>query len=319
MSFSSQVKDELKGRIDNAKHCQIAELAAYMAFCGTVGIVNGRMVAGLYTENETVAVKFEQLMHKAFGILPEELNVYNAGKNTIIVEIKDEEIVELLLLAIKWKDIGSDSINMQFVNPLIVKKDCCRKAFIRGAFIATGSISDPNKFYHYELVCNEQNDAQCLKDMLNHYNLDAKVIERKKHYVVYIKEGELITDCLNVMGAVVSQMELYNVMILKGISNDINRKVNCETANLNKTISAALKQIKDIEYIRDTVGLGYLKPSLEEVACVRLENTDSSLSDIGKMLEPPVGKSGVNHRLKKISEIAAGLRGDASGNGSNSL
>ncbi len=131
------------------------------------------------------------------------------------------------------------------------------------------------------------------------FELEAKVIARKNNFITYIKEGNHITDCLNVMGAFVSQMDLYNVMILKGMRNDVNRKVNCETANINKTVEAAVKQIKDIEYIRDTVGLGYLKEPLYNVAVIRLENPDMNLKDIGAKLSPSVGKSGVNHRLRK--------------------
>ena len=146
--------------------------------------------------------------------------------------------------------------------------------------------------------------------MMTFFNLDAKITARKKNYIVYIKEGSHITDCLNVCGAYVSQMNLYNVMILKGMRNDVNRKVNCGTANLNKTIEAAVKQIRDIEYIRDTVGLDYLKPMLRDVARLRLDNPDMNLKDIGELLDPPVGKSGVNHRLRKISETAQSLRGE---------
>lgn len=195
-----------------------------------------------------------------------------------------------------------------FVDARIVAMDCCKKAFIRGAFMERGSISDPNKFYHYEIVCKYEEDADILMDMLRFFGLDAKVIVRKNSFVVYMKEGNNITDTLNLMGAVVSQMNLYNVMILKGISNDVNRKVNCETANLNKTIEAAVKQIKDIELIRDTVGLDSLSDSLMQVALLRLENPDMSLQGLGELLDPPVGKSGVNHRLRKIGEKADELR-----------
>ena len=195
-----------------------------------------------------------------------------------------------------------------------MQKDCCKKSFIRGAFIAAGSISDPNKFYHYEIVCDYEEDAECLKDMLCFFKLDAKITQRKNSYIVYMKEGSYITDALNLMGAYVSQMDLYNVMILKEMRNDVNRKVNCETANLNKTISAAVKQTRDIEYIRDTVGLSSLKEGLYQVAKIRLEHQDMNLKDIGALLDPPVGKSGVNHRLRKISELADEIRvsrGDA--------
>ena len=163
-------------------------------------------------------------------------------------------------------------------------------------------------------MCDYEEDAECLKDMLCFFNLDAKITQRKNSYIVYMKEGSNITDALNLMGAYVSQMDLYNVMILKEMRNDVNRKVNCETANLNKTISAAVKQTRDIEYIRDTVGLSSLKEGLYQVAKIRLEHQDMNLKDIGEFLDPPVGKSGVNHRLRKISELADEIRvsrGDA--------
>ena len=127
--------------------------------------------------------------------------------------------------------------------------------------------------------------------------------------MVYVKEGAQIVDMLAVMEANVALMDLENIRILKEMRNSVNRKVNCETANLNKTIEAAVKQIRDIEYIRDTVGLDYLKPTLRDVARLRLDNPDMNLKDIGELLDPPVGKSGVNHRLRKISETAQSLRG----------
>ena len=144
--------------------------------------------------------------------------------------------------------------------------------------------------------------------MLIFFGLDAKITVRKNDYIVYMKEGSNITDVLNLMGAYVSQMNLYNVMILKEMRNDVNRKVNCETANLNKTVAAAVMQSKDIIYIRDTFGVGSLKDCLRQVAEVRLEHEDMNLKDKGALLDPPVGKSGVNHRLRKISEYAEQLR-----------
>lgn len=311
MSFSLEIKEELETRIDTAKHCQIAEFAAIMAFCGKVRRrTGGLMGLELTTENEVVRRKVVELAIKAFSASEESFEVEYEGKNNRIINIfiNDENLIAKILMAIKWCDDNFTVVEPVFVNHRIIQKECCKRAFIRGAFLAAGSISDPNKSYHYEIVCEYEEDAVQMQELLKFFNLDAKIIQRKRNYVTYIKEGNNITDVLNIMGAFVSQMKLYNVMILKGMRNDVNRKVNCETANLNKTIEAAVKQIRDIEYVRDTVGLESLSDGLREVAEIRLKNPDMKLKDIGELLNPPVGKSGVNHRLRKISELAQKLR-----------
>ena len=311
MSFSLEIKEELETRIDTAKHCQIAEFAAIMAFCGKVRRrTGGLMGLELTTENEVVRRKVVELAIKAFSASEESFEVEYEGKNNRIINIfiNDEKLIAKILMAIKWCDDNFTVVEPVFVNHRIIQKECCKRAFIRGAFLAAGSISDPNKSYHYEIVCEYEEDAVQMQELLKFFNLDAKIIQRKRNYVTYIKEGNNITDVLNIMGAFVSQMKLYNVMILKGMRNDDNRKVNCETANLNKTIEAAVKQIRDIEYVRDTVGLESLSDGLREVAEIRLKNPDMKLKDIGELLNPPVGKSGVNHRLRKISELAQKLR-----------
>jgi len=157
-------------------------------------------------------------------------------------------------------------------------------------------------------VCSSEEKSEQLKDVINSFGLDAKVIKRKEHFVVYLKDGEHISDLLNVIEAHVSLMDMENVRILKDVRNNVNRKVNCETANLNKTIAASVKQIEDIMFIRDNYGLAYLPKTLEDMARVRLEYPDDSLKELGDRLDPKVGKSGVNHRLRKISNIAEGLR-----------
>lgn len=311
MSFSLEIKEELETRIDTAKHCQIAEFAAIMAFCGKVRRrTGGLMGLELTTENEVVRRKVVELAIKAFSASEESFEVEYEGKNNRIINIfiNDEKLIAKILMAIKWCDDNFTVVEPVFVNHRIIQKECCKRAFIRGAFLAAGSISDPNKSYHYEIVCEYEEDAVQMQELLKFFNLDAKIIQRKRNYVTYIKEGNNITDVLNIMGAFVSQMKLYNVMILKGMRNDVNRKVNCETANLNKTIEAAVKQIRDIEYVRDTVGLESLSDGLREAAEIRLKNPDMKLKDIGELLNPPVGKSGVNHRLRKISELAQKLR-----------
>ena len=310
MSFSSEVKEELVKKTDSARHCQIAEFAAFMGMSGNVSETdNGELCLEFVTENELSVEKFSDLLLRIFSIkMDADTNkMVKNGKETIIRITRQSDVAKILQ-TLKWCDDRFTQIEPVFVDARIVAMDCCKKAFIRGAFIAAGSISDPNKFYHYEIVCDYEEDAQCLCDMLIFFGLDAKITVRKNDYIVYMKEGSNITDVLNLMGAYVSQMNLYNVMILKEMRNDVNRKVNCETANLNKTVAAAVKQTKDIIYIRDTVGLGSLKDSLRQVAEVRLEHEDMNLKDIGELLDPPVGKSGVNHRLRKISEYAEQLR-----------
>ena len=265
------------------------------------------------TENVIVARKFYKLLKLAFDVEAEiaiapnnRLNKSNAY--TVIIR-KNESALRILQAFRIVKDNG-EILEEVIVGNLITQQACCKRAFIRGAFLSAGSISDPNKFYHLEIVCNTENKALQLKNMINSFELESKVVPRKKNYVVYIKEGTQIVEMLNVMEAHVALMNLENVRILKEMRNSVNRRVNCETANSNKTVVAAVKQIKDIEYIRDTVGLESLSEGLSEVARVRLENPDVPLKDLGALLSVPVGKSGVNHRLKKISEIAESLRGN---------
>ena len=178
----------------------------------------------------------------------------------------------------------------------------------RGALVEGGSISDPNKSYHFEIVCRSIPQAEQLRDVINSFDMDAKIVARKKYQVVYLKEGSQIVDILNIMEAHVALMNLENVRILKEMRNSVNRKVNCETANISKTVNAAVKQLADIEYIRETAGLSYLPENLKEMALLRLEYPDAPLAELGTYLNPPVGKSGVNHRLRRISEMADSLR-----------
>ena len=198
-------------------------------------------------------------------------------------------------------------------SPLVIQHTCCRRAFLRGVYQAAGSMSDPRKSYHFEIVCASVQAAEQIRDVICGFGLDAKIVKRKKSFVVYLKEGSQIVDILNVMEAHVSLMELENVRILKEMRNSVNRKVNCETANINKTVSAAVKQVEDITYLRDTVGLDHLPDNLVEAALARLENPDATLKELGESLDPPVGKSGINHRLRKLSEMAEKVRQEQGG------
>jgi hypothetical protein len=243
-------------------------------------------------------------------------NAYLNKSRTYTVTIREHEDAIRVLHATKLLDEnGEVGENLTVVRNMVIQQSCCRRAFIRGAFLSSGSISDPEKFYHFEIVCATEQKAGQLKDIIATFGLEAKIVKRKRYFVVYIKEGNQIVDILNVMEAPVALMELENIRILKDMRNSVNRQVNCETANINKTVSAAVKQIEDISYIRDTIGLDNLPDNLREIARERLERPEATLKELGEALDPPVGKSGVNHRLRKLCDLAGRLRGTGAADG----
>ena len=198
--------------------------------------------------------------------------------------------------------------SLYLVNHMVIQNSCCKRAFIRGAFLASGSLSDPEKSYHFEIVCQTKDKALQLQEVMQVFHIDAKIVQRKKSYVVYVKESAQIVELLGLMEANVALMKLENIRILKDMRNSVNRKVNCETANIHKTVNAAVKQIEDIRLIEEKVGLDQLNSGLSEIARLRLEFPDATLRELGTMLTPQVGKSGVNHRLRKLSNLAQELR-----------
>ena len=291
MSFSSEIKQELSWQLPSARHCRLAEISAILSFCshveaGTEGTGNVRM----HTENLAVARKYFTLLKKTFNI---NMNV-SVRQNRKPHGNRSFEITALT--------------DMTAVRHVLIQNSCCRRAYIRGAFLASGSVSDPEKGYHFEIVCADSARAEQLSAMLESFGIEAKITLRKHSYILYVKEGSQIADILNVMEAHVGLMKFENIRILKEMRNSVNRQVNCETANLNKTVSAAVKQIEDIQYIQSTIGFEKLPENLAEIARLRLEQPGMSLKELGQMLTPPVGKSGVNHRLRKLSFIAEELR-----------
>ena len=318
MSFSSEVKEELSLQMDSARHCQIAEITAMISMCGRVSIsTRDEVHVKIQTENLYVARKYHALLWKIFHIRGEvSVKIHGIhGQNRMYsVTVKKHEDALRVLKAARL--IGPDlevAENLSLVDNLIVQKSCCRRAFIRGAFLVAGSISDPEKFYHFEIVCATMPKARQLQAIICSFELDAKIVQRKGHYVVYIKEGAQIVDILNVMEAHKALMNLENIRIVREMRNSVNRKVNCETANINKTVNAAVKQIEDIEYLQTHMGLDKLPENLAQIAELRLEQREATLKELGMMLSPQVGKSGVNHRLRRLSEMAEKLREQTGG------
>ena len=329
MSFSARVKKEIGQHGNHGRHCQIAELLALVLATGEVELKDGQVKVIMRPENVLIGDKLCYLMDKIFG--KEVLTT----RHSKYIEIANQDMADRLLQTVKlsdyvdyleedWLDedelseierddityVSSRGVSLQNCHfpRQVIQKDCCKKAFIRGMFLATGSVNDPNKAYHFEIVVHNREMAETVKEVINSFSLDAKVVKRKKYYIVYLKEGSMIVDILTIMEAHISLMDMENIRILKDMRNDINRRVNCETANIKKTVNAARRQIEDIEYIEKTKGLKYLNDSLRQLAELRLEEPDANLSELGEMLNPPVSKSGVNHRLRKISNIAKVLR-----------
>ncbi len=299
MSFSSEVKEELENVLGTKQHCLLAELWAIISYNGTLGRENGENgetfgLLTIQTENPSVLRKLFTLIKKAYNIeiefFQDEEKNGARGHGKLQIRLPEE--------ALKLQD-GTD----------VISRPCCKRSYLRGTFLSVGSINDPKKSsYHLEMVFSDKEQAYRIRDMLQIFGISSRVIGRKANYVVYMKEGETISDFLNVIEAHVSLMEFENHRIMKDMRNSVNRRVNCETANINKTVKAAAKQIEDIQYLMSSDHYKELPESLKDACEVRLGNPDASLKELGELMHPPVGKSGVNHRLMKISELADDLR-----------
>ncbi len=312
MSFSGMVKEELIRHIGSGRHCKIAELAAIFTFCGSLDRdMDGKISLHIQTENEALARKGFTLLQKTFNIETDVSNSqssYFSRGNLYCIAVTDSVKVREILDCTKLEAAGEGVKMLRVGNSVLLQRDCCKRAFIRGAFLSAGSISDPQKGYHFEIVCPDEETGRQLQEIIRSFHIDAKIVLRKRSYVLYVKEGAQIVDMLAIMEANVALMDLENIRILKEMRNSVNRKVNCETANINKTVNAAVKQIEDIRLLEEKVGLESLNEGLEEIARLRLQYPEATLKELGLMLNPQVGKSGVNHRLRKLSLLADDLR-----------
>jgi len=309
MSFSKKVKNQLSKTAGEARHCRIAELSALLLCTGGVKILpNGGLE--IRTDNIFAAQKFKRLLAEDFKTDCSIEIIKNSSfhrNNSFFLSVKDTSVVEK---AVKSTGITiSTGAVIKKVPALVIREECCVRAFLRGVFICSGSVSEPKKSHHFEVSVSDEKFCVELSGLFNRLLLDIKpkMTVRKGHFVIYFKDGEQICDILCAVGAFGSMLEYENSRIEKDVNNTINRRVNFENANLDKTINAAVKQINDIMIIKEKIGLTSLPGHLADIARARLENPEMSLVEIGLAANPPVGKSGVNHRLKKIGEIADSL------------
>ncbi len=302
MSFSQRVKEELVKQIPAARHCQIALMTALICTAGRISIDDQRRLwVFLDTEQQDVKELFSRLLESIFGFreISDSQQSYRVLETAKLLHLT-EDVLKKKKRVVDERDLMWDGLTLQML--------CCKRAFLKGVFLTCGSVNNPEKAYHLEMVFVSRRFAQELCRILHTVEIDGKIVQRKKYFIVYIKDGSMIVDFLNIIGAPLALMEMENIRILKDVRNDVNRRVKCETANIGKTVSASRRQIDDILYIEKTIGFKGLPENLKQMAKLRLAEPEASLTELGAMLSPPVTKSGVNHRLRKLSRIASDLR-----------
>ena len=302
MSFFFFFKNELARVISNDDYCNMTELAAIVRLAGSIQIAGYRKLnLKITTELNSVARKVFKLLKQNFGInttISVNKNQMLKRNNSYVLIVTSEMGSENLLRELGILEPGDGFYTVNKVPENLLQNEECIRSFI----------SDPGKNYHMEFVTNNEDFAKSLKDLINKLGFNCKVVSRKNNFVVYLKESEQISDLLSIIGAHNALLSLQNTKIVKAMRNNVNRIVNCETANLSKTVNASVRQIENIKLIQDTIGISSLPENLQEIARIRLECEDMTLKELGEMLEHPIGKSGVNHRLRKIEEIANDLR-----------
>jgi cell division protein WhiA len=309
MSFTSEIKKELTQN-QARSCCKRAELSALIRMNGVIELKKQGMVLNIPTENPATARYLFSLLKQLYSVKPEVLvrkKVRLKRNNVYVIRLSSQtnEVLTNLYLVNPgtWEFVLG-------ISPSLFLGSCCKRAYLRGAFLASGSVNNPDSTsYHLEIVSTYYDHGKALCDLMNDFHLHVKMIERKKGFVVYIKEGDKIGEFLNIIGAHPALLQFENVRIMKDMRNSVNRLVNCETANLNKVIRASMRQIENIEFIEQQLGLHQLSKKLQEVAEARLKYPELNLTELGQLLPSgKVSKSTINHRLRKLDDIAHRLR-----------
>ncbi|MFC7688182.1 DNA-binding protein WhiA [Ureibacillus sp. GCM10028918] len=308
MSFASETKKELT-QLESNDNCLKAEVSALIRMNGTLSFTNRQLSLDVQTENAAIARRLYTIVKKLYPYNVELLvrkKMRLKKNNVYICRVRDGARELLADLDILSEDF---QLNHSLSTSLLSNRDE-KRAYLRGAFLAGGSVNNPEtSAYHLEIYSLYKEHGEALAELMNRFNLNAKTIERKKGFVTYLKEAEKISDFLGIVGAVQAMLKFEDVRILRDMRNSVNRIVNCETANLNKTIGAAIRQVENIRFIENAIGLDQLPEKLREIARLRVEYQDVTLKELGEMVSTgAVSKSGVNHRLRKIDEIADSLR-----------
>ncbi len=295
-TFSEMTKEEINKIVNKRSCCDKAEFAGLLLFGATITEKSIRFV----TENKDVLDRYIALGEKEGAVI----NIKKSNEKAVryTAENRDSTFIMSILNEMRLIDFSTGIIRYK-IDSVLIERECCRKAFIRGAFMSGGTVINPRKNYNVEIITPYMGLSLDMKDILLRAGFDFKSIVRKSKYVLYMKNSDTISDFLSYLGAFQSQMEMLNVKIEKEMNNDLNRTLNRENANLDKTINASIEQVKVIEEIDKKIGIENLPEDLREIAILRLENKAMSLNELGKLMNPPLSKSGVNHRIKKLMKF----------------
>ncbi len=293
MSFSSEVKEEIS-KLSNLANKEIVKFEL-LGYFSSSNVTLEKNKIKFSTESEYNINRFSKLLN---NLQYTNHQIEMVGKK-FCISVNKPEIPEI---------IYENKIALNNIVEQIKDQELLEKAFVRGSFLGGGSVNNPKSTYHLEITFSLEENANLVLQILNKYQIQFKNIEKKKGYVIYTKDGDEISKFLALIGANNAVLEFEEIRVYRDIRNNVNRKVNCETANLNKTVNAALKQIKDIEYLKQIGQFDKMPEQLQEVANLRLENPEASLIEIGNMLSKPIGKSGVNHRFYNIEQFVSKFR-----------
>ena len=295
MSFASETKTELCKTSLNKPCCIRAELYGILLFCNSFTVSGVRIL----TEHRLFLQRTEKLLKKAAGLTADERRDEERGKLSLLIR-EPEKLTRLCeLFGCELERNPAHHVNLG-----VLEEDCCRAAFLRGAFLAGGSMTDPGKSYHLELITGHYNVSREVAALLREMDFRPGSLRRNGNYVLYFKHSEAIEDLLTLLGASMAALAVMNAKVEKEVLNSVNRRLNCDEANLDKAVNAAMSQLGAIRRLEELGKLDSLSPKLREAARLRREHPELNLSQLGALAVPPVTKSTLNYRLKKIMELA---------------
>lgn len=307
MSFASETKKELSS-LEVKECCAKTELSALIRMNGTLALTSGKMIVEVHTENAAIARRIYNLLKRCYNVSVELLvrKKMRLKKNNVYIVRIVEKVQEIL------RDLYILESGFSFVHEIdekLINKKCCKRAYLRGAFLAGGSVNNPEtSSYHLEITSVDEEHNEAVSRLMNTFHLNSKTLQRRKGFITYLKEAEKISEFLIIVGANHALLQFEDIRIVRDMRNSVNRLVNCDSANLTKTVNASFRQRENIKFIQDTVGLEVLPDKLREIAELRLKHTEVTLKELGEMVSGGISKSGINHRLRKIDEIAEKLR-----------